>query len=235
MPSRRRGTRKPLRKGAPRYVKKKMMRRGRRDRYLTPKLTRFTTGVPDRMIVRMTYEDVYNLIGPSQYQWRLNSIFDPDYTGTGHQPRGHDQWATLFASYRVFAVKARIYLNNTDDTGGQCVGLITDNVAGTYNNTYLSEIPRCKTIVLAQGDGGLNSKIVYYKANIPRILGYTSAQYKNNPNTKCAFGTSPAEVAYLTLVAQSLGNYSGAPGNLQIRMILSFYVELMDRVELSAS
>lgn len=35
------------------------------------------------------------------YQWRTNSLFDPNLTGTGHQPYGFDQMKTYYASYLV--------------------------------------------------------------------------------------------------------------------------------------
>jgi len=35
------------------------------------------------------------------YQWRTNSLFDPNFTGTGHQPYGFDQMKTYYASYLV--------------------------------------------------------------------------------------------------------------------------------------
>lgn len=39
------------------------------------------------------------------YQWRTNSLFDPNFTGTGHQPYGFDQMKTYYASYLVTSSK----------------------------------------------------------------------------------------------------------------------------------
>ncbi len=39
--------------------------------------------------------------------WSLNSIFDPDVSGVGHQPLGHDQWANLYHDYYVNKVRVR--------------------------------------------------------------------------------------------------------------------------------
>lgn len=44
------------------------------------------------------------LFGTEQV-YRLNSLYDPDFTGTGHQPYGYDQLAALYLRYKVEAVK----------------------------------------------------------------------------------------------------------------------------------
>jgi hypothetical protein len=38
---------------------------------------------------------------PSINLFRANSIYDPDYSGIGHQPYGHDQWQAIFNHYSV--------------------------------------------------------------------------------------------------------------------------------------
>jgi len=42
------------------------------------------------------------------YQWRTNSLFDPNLTGTGHQPYGFDQMKTYYASYLVRSSKISV-------------------------------------------------------------------------------------------------------------------------------
>ncbi len=37
------------------------------------------------------------------YNLRGNSVYDPDYDGVGHQPRGFDQYAALYSHYEVVA------------------------------------------------------------------------------------------------------------------------------------
>lgn len=69
-------------------------------------------GFPDRLMTKMRYADVYNLssttgsIGKQVIRW--NSTFDPDLTGTGHQPLYRDTYASLYDHYAV--VRARIFV-----------------------------------------------------------------------------------------------------------------------------
>jgi len=40
--------------------------------------------------------------------FRANSIFDPDLTGTGHQPLGRDQLAAMYSEYEVLSSRLRV-------------------------------------------------------------------------------------------------------------------------------
>jgi len=40
--------------------------------------------------------------------WRLNSLYDPDYSGTGTQPVGFDELSALYLQYRVRTVKVKV-------------------------------------------------------------------------------------------------------------------------------
>lgn len=65
--------------------------------------------------VRLTYADNYaytlNQDGTSTTQiFRADSIFDPDQTGTGHQPLMRDLWASQYDYYAVLACEYQIKL-----------------------------------------------------------------------------------------------------------------------------
>jgi len=45
---------------------------------------------------------------PVEHVFRGNSLYDPDFTGAGGQPYGHDQWATIYASYIVLRSRIRV-------------------------------------------------------------------------------------------------------------------------------
>lgn len=62
--------------------------------------------VPDVDCIKMVYSDfrsVTSVVNQGEYVYRLNSVFDPDFTGVGGQPDGFDQWKTLYNQYRVVA------------------------------------------------------------------------------------------------------------------------------------
>lgn len=69
---------------------------------------------PNSMKFKMRYCDNIAIpnhnAGAGPYVFRMNSIFDPDYTAIGHQPRFHDQIAAIYMKYCVIASKAYIEL-----------------------------------------------------------------------------------------------------------------------------
>jgi hypothetical protein len=62
----------------------------------------------------LPYSEAYqmnmSLGAVASQNFRLNSVFDPDITGSGHQPRWFDQYSALYASYVVVASKIEVSL-----------------------------------------------------------------------------------------------------------------------------
>lgn len=51
------------------------------------------------------------------YYFSINDVQDPNFTGTGHQPRGFDQIAVLFKKFRVFGCRTTAqFFNPTTST-----------------------------------------------------------------------------------------------------------------------
>jgi len=66
--------------------------------------------IANKALVMMDYCDQIS-IQPDAFEphlFRANSIFDPDFTGVGHQPLSHDQYALRYSQYRV--VSGQLFL-----------------------------------------------------------------------------------------------------------------------------
>jgi len=90
---------------------------------------------------------------PASYVFRANSCFDPNFTGTGHQPRGFDQ---IMAMYQYLAVReCQIEVWFTPSDGAPViVGICADGNAGTgyARNTFMEN----RTAVY-KATGGISS------------------------------------------------------------------------------
>lgn len=77
-----------------------------------------SAGVPPFMMVEMLYPIAFtssSTTGNNWYwQFRINSLFDPDFTGTGQQPHTFDQWMALYDRYRVFACELDFVVMSLD-------------------------------------------------------------------------------------------------------------------------
>jgi len=62
-------------------------------------------GLPPVFRMTLRYVESVQLVAATGslgiYQWRTNSLNDPNFTGGGHQPYGFDQMKTYYASYLV--------------------------------------------------------------------------------------------------------------------------------------
>lgn len=154
---------------------------------------------PSSQIVKMKYAEAFvtNVATAYNYALNLNSIFDPNRTGTGHQPCGHDQLATLYNRYRVIAcsyviqaysgaypIRYAVLPANEIKT----VGTIAEMVENPRSQ-YRLQIPGGSTTVLTG------------KVYLPALMGRSKAQYMADDRYQAAFGANPGELAILNLCA----------------------------------
>lgn len=72
-------------------------------------IVRMPTSFPQKLITKMRYAETLRLdpvVGlPSSYIFQANSIWDPNTSGTGHQPYTRDEYTQLYTYYRVLKSK----------------------------------------------------------------------------------------------------------------------------------
>lgn len=88
-------------------------------------------GFPQKLRVKLKYGEAWTIpsiiAGATWHNvFRGNSIYDPDKTGTGHQPRYHDQLAALYGFYHVEACAIKLTVHNATDQGALMAFIIPD-------------------------------------------------------------------------------------------------------------
>lgn len=201
-----------------RYGKKRMVNV---NRALTP--------FAQRYITKMKYSQVFSLTSTSpQYAFRLNSIFDPDFTGTGHQPYGHDTLNAVYNRYRVISCSYNI----TAYAGGSVLrvaALPANDLMPPSSVSDICENPRSKWII--QIPGG-NTKLLKGKVYIPSLMGRNKQQYLADDRFQAAFGTNPLEAAILNVVGADISD-NGTTISCTITM--NYVVECFDPRNLAQS
>lgn len=165
---------------------------------------------------------------PQDYQFRLNSIFDPDQTSTGHQPYGFDQLSSIYARYRVHKTKFSVEPFVATSPGCLEMTLVCNNSANaivTLDQAGESSNSRTIQCNLYQGSKALKGSI-----GLAYLNGETTAQYAANENTQAAVSANPAEVLNLHIcgvVDQSV--------QVIYSVTLEFEVEFFDQFQLAQS
>lgn len=135
-----------------------------------------------------------------QQLWNLNSLFDPDRTGTGHQPMGFDTLATIYNRYRVLKVKYKMCFPPTTNVYSVVV-VPTNNIlnsAITTSATFSAAAESPRANLWTVGSSG-TSKVFSGLISLNDLAGVTVAEYITDDRFESTIGSSPSEVITATL------------------------------------
>lgn len=182
------------------------------------------TPFAQRYITKMKYSDVFtlSLSNNGTYYFNLNSVFDPNRTGVGHQPYGHDSLASIYNRYRVIACSYNI----TAYSGGSTIRVAAQPLNELYTATpslsAICENPRSKWMI--QIPGG-NTKLIKGNVYIPSLVGRSKAQYMADDRYQAQSGSSPAEAALLGIFGADVGDLAAT---ISCTITLNYTVEWFD-------
>jgi len=195
-------------------------------------------GFPDKVSVKLRYVerlDITTAGGVPYYNhiFRANSLYDPDYTGTGHQPLYFDQYAAIYDRYKVRGCKLVMVINNAS-------GVNAMDVSAVHSTTTT---PFTTTAKMVEQTDSLLTKFCPISQQYPVVLKYyvdcsegfgiTKAAYNNDSVYSAQIGTNPASVLYLHTHFESLNYTSSIAANVLVR--LEFYVDFYDRNDIAQS
>jgi hypothetical protein len=136
------------------------------------------------------------LSSPGVHVFSCNGLFDPDVTGTGHQPRGFDQLMQFYDHYVV--TKARLtvqFFNNSTTVPAMVFVTVRDNSSpsASYLDYLESAITKRKQLGIETTSSATQS--ISYEVDVGNFLGRASVlsdpQLKGgdtvNPTEGCSF------------------------------------------------
>jgi len=152
---------------------------------------------------------------PNQRVYRANDLFDPDYTGTGHQPRGFDQLMAFYNHFVVTSSKITVtcHVAVDDDPVNLGIGLF-DDATWTPASIVWPENPRMKTVML-NGRGGTVPKLTN-RFNLQKFFGVTSPLQATQFQGQA--GSGPTELAYYHIVMETLPQATVKAYRYQVRI-----------------
>lgn len=224
----------------PAWKRKAGARKGkRRPVYKTVSLVGKTLNpIPQRMIAKHKYATSVSLptAGNSWglHQFNLNSTYDPDRTGSGHQPYGRDTYATLYNKYRVISCTWRVAtIPQTVQARVVQMAVVPTNQTptGSASMAEFRELPRCKYIIQQPQ---APQQFCSGKSYIPSLMGRTKAQYMADDSYSANIGSSPSELALLNVFVGTFDD-SLVSETFLINVEMEFTVEWFDPNPLPSS
>jgi hypothetical protein len=224
--------------------KKQTRRNGKRTRFspflLPPPTTcvTLTDPCPEQMRLPMRYTQDIDLSGAVivDQVFNLNSIFDPDRTGAGHQPYGYDAWNNFYNRYRVDSVQFDVHVVNSSSAQVADMVVIASNdaVALTTQTLFDSAIEAPNSYrTLLSTSGGNNIWKFSRLFHLNRITGVTEGKYSDDDIYAAQLGASPSEVIVIHICAKDFA-FAGTLA-VKARCTLTYYVTLFDKFQLGQS
>lgn len=155
------------------------------------------------------------------WQFRLNSLFDPDYTGSGNQPTTFDQWMALYDRYRVIATTVDLTVTETAQNVIALAGAPTQDAAPTLTYAGVLGLRGAKRGTQA---GYFCSKRVVQTVLMKDVFGVDEEAMMSELSYSGTSGASAASVCYYTIAVQS----SAATGAVMVEGELRFAVRFED-------
>lgn len=167
------------------------------------------------------------------YQFRLNSLFDPNLTGTGHQPKGFDQLAAFYSRYRVYHCRYRLTFAQTSNAIPIYCGVApTNTLTGFTDITDHAETPFSQYIV-AVNSNPLPTGSFRGKVDLAKLNGKTRVAYEADDTTQALTTANPSEQLNLHVMAQTLDNSTNV--SMYFLVQLWYDVEFSDPAQLGQS
>jgi hypothetical protein len=156
----------------------------------------------------------------------LNSLFDPDTSGIGHQPVGFDQLMALYEDYVVYGVKYRVQFINPDASNDVICGVSsTDTINTNADARVYIENGQTEWALMTKQVGGKNFAEFSGYADLSKIHGFDYKQYINSQAFMGQATANPQDRAFLHCWAAA-ANGSSDPGDQIIYVELQYYAIL---------
>lgn len=200
--------------------------------------------IADSQLIKLRYGSLVTIdptFGtPISHVFSANSIFDPDRTGVGHQPLGHDQWATFYDHYTVIGSKITAQFMPTGDgpttrsNSAVCSIMLKDDTTPVTAGT--EEVLEQTGVVykyLGQGSSGAARLKLVKKFSAKKFFNITDI--KDNTQLSGKMGSSnPSEEAYYHVNVAPIDNTTD-PSPVQVAVLIEYIVLLSERKDLVTS
>lgn len=197
--------------------------------------------LPPSWSCKFLYAETFNLttgvlgiIGSAQL-FRLNNIYDPNYTGTGHQPYGFNEISVFYSKYQVMTTKVTLIWSTIGGTADvqTCYMLSTGSNAFSLAGLsvdYATEQPAVNTGLLSASG---STRTVEQNVIVPmhKLFGVSKQEYADDSYISQAYGPFEPVAAKTAYISIGVGSPSGVAGEgVTCQVVMEYSVRFMERV-----
>jgi hypothetical protein len=176
---------------------------------------------PDELFVTFEYTDFIAASAAANtysYQWRINSLFDPNFTATGSQPVGFDEMAAIYNKYRVYRAEIETTLSCADTAAVACVAT-PDNPA--YLTTIvLGGMPHAKVGMTVKNGPPARFKTM---VDIHTVFGVPFITLESDDQFASGVTTNPTNTAFWNIAFDTIGATDVCSITQRIKMYTRMY------------
>lgn len=191
---------------------------------------------------RFTFKSKYVALGlildpglggvPATYVFSANGLYDPDVTGTGHQPIGFDQLMPMYDHYTV--IGSRIKVRASNDTSGKSQYFIlslSDTHIHNSDTVKLLENGQNRYTIMGPADSGTENKTLTLNCNPSKFLGHQVMQTKACQGN---INSNPSEQVYYHVTVGPVDNTSDS-AQVTIMVEIEYIAILTEPKQLASS
>jgi len=158
----------------------------------------------------------------TEWVFRLNSLYDPDFTYTGHQPYGYDQLSAIYGQYVVNAVDVEILATDpTADGAALCAVVQPSQASTTVSGKLPDQISEQEfgAVGFINNTGG--QKIAMRRTfQLHQVEGISRAQYDTQLSVYgAAVSANPSLSPWLRVALADMNGASGTVVRIMFNLV----------------
>jgi len=188
---------------------------------------------PSKAMMTHRYFESVNLSPASgvlgKYRFIANSLFDPNFTSTGHQPMGFDNCSLIWNHYTVIGSKIKITFLPVANSPSFAYGIYTDDDS-TNNATVYTEIAeQSASVTRYSAAGNTEPKTITKNWSAKKTFG---GNVLSNINLQGTTSSSPLDSTVFIVYAQATDGTTSLTTQLAIEIeYIAVWSELKDIIQ----
>lgn len=158
------------------------------------------------------------------YLFRANDLYDPDYTGTGHQPLGFDQMMVFYDHFKVLGSSIRVAYTPTGTASIVGLGIVDQTgFSGTSEALMEQRGFKWRSMAAAGSEGAV---VMSKKVDLPKYFGQSFRGYMAENKYEGSGSASPTEDVFWQLFVGPANGSDDIPStyvNVEIHYRVAYY------------